>query len=136
MKDVRDPGTIDMTVVSKRGRGRPATGNAKSAAERMRAYRSRSVTVNRGVLEASLVDVTSQRNVTEIGLLDSALVNDLNDRRTAALGVAGTADVYLDLLVNSLGALDEGQVKYVEALGRALTGIRSLLGNVTEKGAK
>jgi hypothetical protein len=55
MKDARDPGTIDMTLAPKRGRGRPSTGKAKSAAERMREYRSRSVTVNRVVLESALV---------------------------------------------------------------------------------
>ncbi|WP_369929330.1 hypothetical protein [Xanthomonas sp. NCPPB 2632] len=54
MKDARDPGTVEMTLAPKRGRGRPSTGNAKSAAERMREYRARSVTVNRGVLEVAL----------------------------------------------------------------------------------
>ncbi|WP_369929335.1 hypothetical protein [Xanthomonas sp. NCPPB 2632] len=54
MKDARDPGTVEMSLALKRGRGRPSTGRAKSAAERMREYRARNVTVNRNVLEVAL----------------------------------------------------------------------------------
>ena len=50
MVDPRDPGTIAMNFPFKPRRGRPSTGRAKSAAERMRAYRKRHVTVNADVL--------------------------------------------------------------------------------------
>jgi hypothetical protein len=52
MVDPRDPGTIAMTFPFKPRRGRPPTGRAKTAAERMRAYRKRHVTVNADVLRA------------------------------------------------------------------------------------
>ncbi|GLQ98928.1 hypothetical protein [Dyella mobilis] len=52
MVDPRDPGTIAMSFPFKPRRGRPPTGRAKSAAERMRAYRKRNVMVSADVLRA------------------------------------------------------------------------------------
>jgi hypothetical protein len=54
MKDVRDPGTSELPLAIKRGRGRPKTGQAKSAAERMKAYRARSVVVPATMLHTML----------------------------------------------------------------------------------
>jgi hypothetical protein len=50
MVDPRDPGTIAITFPYKPRRGRPPTGKAKTAAERMRAYRKRHITVSTDVL--------------------------------------------------------------------------------------
>jgi hypothetical protein len=50
MVDPRDPGTISMSFPYKPRRGRPPTGKAKTAAERMRAYRKRHITVSTDVL--------------------------------------------------------------------------------------
>jgi hypothetical protein len=50
MVDPRDPGTISMAFPYKPRRGRPSTGKAKTAAERMRAYRKRHVVVSAEVL--------------------------------------------------------------------------------------
>ena len=56
MKDTKDQGTGDMFGI-KRGRGRPATGTAKSGAERQAAYRAKqqennvTVTINRALME-------------------------------------------------------------------------------------
>lgn len=52
MVDQKDSGT--MSMVFKRPRGRPSTGKAKSAAQRMREYRSRHVTVNTEILAAAI----------------------------------------------------------------------------------
>lgn len=41
MKDSNDTSTIDIETQVKRGRGRPATGAAKTNADRQRAYRAR-----------------------------------------------------------------------------------------------
>ena len=56
MKDTKDQGTGDM-FGTKRGRGRPKTGAAKSGAERQAAYRAKqqdnnvTVTINRALVE-------------------------------------------------------------------------------------
>ncbi|MCF5911125.1 hypothetical protein K3H35_20370 [Aeromonas veronii] len=56
MKDTKDQGTGDM-FGTKRGRGRPKTGAAKSGAERQAAYRAKqqdnnvTVTINRELIE-------------------------------------------------------------------------------------
>jgi hypothetical protein len=50
MVDPKDPGTIAMLLRPRRGR--PPSGKAKSAAERMRAYRARHVTVKSDVLRS------------------------------------------------------------------------------------
>lgn len=54
MKDQRDPGSIDLFSSTRRKPGPKPSGNAKSAAERMREYRARTVPVRRGVLEAAV----------------------------------------------------------------------------------
>jgi hypothetical protein len=41
MRDRNDPGSVDMFPGTKRGRGRPKTGTAVSAAERAARYRER-----------------------------------------------------------------------------------------------
>ena len=53
MKDNRDPGTIDLLSPAKRKPGPKSSGKAKSAAQRMREYRARTVAVSRAVLQAA-----------------------------------------------------------------------------------
>lgn len=55
MKDNRDPGTLDLLSPAKRKPGPKPSGKAKSAAQRMREYRRRNVTVKASVLEAAMV---------------------------------------------------------------------------------
>lgn len=63
MVDPRDPGTIAMLL--KPRRGRPSTGNAKSAAERMRAYRARHVTVKCDVLRSVITQCQEIQQLLE-----------------------------------------------------------------------
>lgn len=58
MVDPRDPGTIAFTFPVKPRRGRPPTGKAKTAAERMRAYRKRHVVVSTEVLQTVVAQCT------------------------------------------------------------------------------
>ncbi|MBE1161079.1 hypothetical protein [Dyella acidiphila] len=58
MVDPRDPGTIAMSFPYKPRRGRPPTGKAKSAAERMRAYRKRHIVVSTDVLRTVVAQCT------------------------------------------------------------------------------
>jgi hypothetical protein len=58
MVDPRDPGTIAMSFPIRPRRGRPSTGKAKTAAERMRAYRKRHVVVNTDVLRTVIAQCT------------------------------------------------------------------------------
>lgn len=63
MVDPRDPGTIAMLL--KPRRGRPSTGKAKSAAERMRAYRARHVTVKCDVLRSVITQCQEIQQLLE-----------------------------------------------------------------------
>lgn len=63
MVDPRDPGTIAMSF--KRRRGRPPTGKAKSAAERMRDYRARHVTVSSEVLRSVIAQCQEIQQLLE-----------------------------------------------------------------------
>jgi hypothetical protein len=63
MVDPRDPGTIAMSF--KRRRGRPPSGKAKSAAERMRAYRARHVTVKCDVLQSVIAQCQEIKQLLE-----------------------------------------------------------------------
>ncbi|GLQ94952.1 hypothetical protein [Dyella acidisoli] len=63
MVDPRDPGTIAMLF--KRRRGRPSTGKAKTAAERMRAYRARHVTVRSDVLRSVIAQCQEIQQLLE-----------------------------------------------------------------------
>jgi hypothetical protein len=56
MKDIRDPGTIDLLSPTKRKPGPKPSGKAKSAAQRMREYRARTIVVRCDVLESAFVD--------------------------------------------------------------------------------
>lgn len=63
MVDPRDPGTIAMLL--KPRRGRPSSGKAKSAAERMRAYRARHVTVKCDVLRSVITQCQEIQQLLE-----------------------------------------------------------------------
>lgn len=58
MVDPRDPGTIAMSFPYKPRRGRPPSGKAKTAAERMRAYRKRHIVVSTDVLRTVVAQCT------------------------------------------------------------------------------
>lgn len=73
MVDPRDPGTIAMLF--KRRRGRPPTGKAKTAAERMRAYRARHVTVKSDVLRSVIAQCQEIQQLLES---NQALRNELD----------------------------------------------------------
>lgn len=59
MIDTTDKQTIDLFQPTKRGRGRPVTGNAATAAERARKYRE-----NKKALKALMPQITSRETVT------------------------------------------------------------------------
>lgn len=63
MVDPKDPGTISMLLRPRRGR--PPTGKAKSAAERMRAYRARHVTVKSDVLRSVIAQCQEIQQLLE-----------------------------------------------------------------------
>ncbi|GAB2579409.1 hypothetical protein ISP15_00285 [Dyella jejuensis] len=65
MVDPRDPGTIAMSLQQRPRRGRPVTGKAKSAAERMRAYRARHVTVKSEVLRTVIAQCQEIRQLLD-----------------------------------------------------------------------
>lgn len=75
MVDPLDPGTMAMQLPQRARRGRPPTGKAKTAAERMRAYRARHVMVKSDVLRTVIAQCQEIRQ-----LLDSnqALRGELN----------------------------------------------------------
>ncbi|WP_233842689.1 hypothetical protein [Dyella sp. 2HG41-7] len=75
MVDPRDPGTIAMQLTQRPRRGRPPTGNAKTAAERMRAYRSRHVTVKCDVLRSVISQCQEIQQLLES---NQALRNELD----------------------------------------------------------
>jgi len=75
MVDPRDPGTIAMLLSHKKRRGRPPTGNAKTAAERMRAYRERHVTVKSDVLRSVISQCQEIQQLLES---NQALRNELD----------------------------------------------------------
>lgn len=68
MVDPRDPGTIAITFPLRPRRGRPPTGKAKTAAERMRAYRSRHVTVNTEVLRTVVTQCEQIKQLMDANL--------------------------------------------------------------------
>ena len=63
MVDPHDPGTIAMPL--KPRRGRPPSGKAKSAAERMRAYRARHVSVKCEVLRSVITQCQEIQQLLE-----------------------------------------------------------------------
>lgn len=65
MVDPRDPGTIAMHFPYKPRRGRPPSGQAKSAAERMRAYRKRHVMVSTEVLHTVVAQYEQIRRLMD-----------------------------------------------------------------------
>jgi hypothetical protein len=69
MVDPRDPGTIAMTFPIRPRRGRPPTGKAKTAAERMRAYRKRHVVVSTEVLRTVVAQCTQIQQLMDANRL-------------------------------------------------------------------
>jgi hypothetical protein len=69
MVDPRDPGTIAMSFPYKPRRGRPSTGKAKTAAERMRAYRKRHITVSTDVLRTVVAQCTQIQELMDANRL-------------------------------------------------------------------
>jgi hypothetical protein len=66
MVDPRDPGTIAISFPIRPRRGRPPTGNAKTAAERMRAYRKRHVVVSTEVLRTVVAQCTQIQQLMDV----------------------------------------------------------------------
>jgi hypothetical protein len=69
MIDPRDPGTIALAFPLKPRRGRPPTGKAKTAAERMRAYRKRHVVVSTEVLHTVVAQCTQIQQLMDANRL-------------------------------------------------------------------
>jgi hypothetical protein len=68
MVDPRDPGTIAMAFPLKPRRGRPSTGKAKTAAERMRAYRKRHIVVSADVLRTVVAQCEQIQQLMDMNL--------------------------------------------------------------------
>jgi phage FluMu protein gp41 len=66
MVDPRDPGTIALAFPMRPRRGRPPTGKAKTAAERMRAYRKRHVVVSTDVLRTVVAQCTQIQQLMDV----------------------------------------------------------------------
>jgi ribosomal protein L31E len=66
MVDPRDPGTIAMTFPMRPRRGRPPTGRAKTAAERMRAYRKRHMVVSTEMLRSVVAQCTQIQQLMDV----------------------------------------------------------------------
>ncbi|WP_393936852.1 hypothetical protein [Aeromonas rivipollensis] len=82
MKDTTDQGTGDM-FGTKRGRGRPKTGSAKTGAERQAAYRAKqqdinvTVTVNRRLLDVLDAQMQAIRDGHTIEIISPAQAGEI-----------------------------------------------------------
>ena len=136
MIDPRDPGTQQLQLEQKRGRGRPATGQALSNAERQRRYREaqkaqRNENMHKDVAEGLRAELA--KSVERIEELESELKRWKKLATTAERARQVVAEELTQRNDNELMKRVELAEAERDAMGNELAIIKARLGNALER---